>query len=450
LGGARPARRLTYEAALAEITGVGRFGIKLGLERTRAILAALGNPQAALRGALVAGTNGKGSVCAFLAAILEAGGLRSGRLPSPHLSSYRERILVGEEEIGEADFAAALDAVRPALRAVAGDQGDATEFEILTSMALWHLAPRIDRLVCEVGLGGRLDVTNVLDLGVAVITNVSLDHVRYLGTTIEAIAAEKAAIIKPGNAVVTGCRGSALAVVERMAEEQQAQLWRLGRELRLRRRDLGWQGSLIDVSGPGFVHRGLHVALAGSFQAENAALAVAAAEAMADATTGSVAEGLPRARWPGRLERVPGRPVVILDGGHNPEGLRRLASELRRLETGSPLVVVFGAMADKDLARMLAVVRGMRPAAIVFTRAASAEGRAAEAADLLASWERVGSRTHSDRSPRQAGTGEVAETARAALERAQVLAGLEGTVLVCGSLYLVGELRPSLTPAPAG
>jgi dihydrofolate synthase/folylpolyglutamate synthase len=439
LGGAPPARRLTYQEALSEITGVGRFGIKLGLERTRAILEKLGNPQAGLRGALVAGTNGKGSVCAFLSAILEAGGLRSGRLPSPHLSSYRERILVGEEEISENDFAAALEAVRPALEAVTDSQGGPTEFEILTSMAMWHLAPRIDRLVCEVGMGGRLDVTNVLDLGVAVVTNVSLDHVRYLGSTVEAIAAEKAAIIKPGNAVVTGCRGPALAVVERRADEQESQLWRLGRELRLRRRDLGWDGSLIDLSGPGFVHRRLRVPLAGSFQAENAALAVATAEAMGDATPESVRQGLAQARWPGRLERFPGHPQVILDGGHNPEGLRRLASDLRRLEGDARLIVVFGAMADKDLARMLAAVRRMRPSGIIFTKAASAEGRAAEPAELANLWESTAAGTPSLPSPQGGGS-----SAAGALERARWLAGPEGTVLVCGSLYLVGELRPGL------
>jgi dihydrofolate synthase/folylpolyglutamate synthase len=439
LGGAPPARRLTYPEALAEITGVGRFGIKLGLERTRAILQRLGNPQAGLRGALVAGTNGKGSVCAFVSAILEAGGLRSGRLPSPHLSSYRERILVGEEEISEADFAAALEAVRPALEAVTDSQGGPTEFEILTSMALWHLAPRIDRLVCEVGMGGRLDVTNVLDLGVAVVTNVSLDHVHYLGKTLAAIAAEKAAIIKPGNVAVTGCRGDALAVVERQAEQQNVQLWRLGRELRLQSRFLGWEGSVIDLSGPGFAHRGLRVPLAGSFQAENAALAVAAAEAMGDATPVSVRQGLLQARWPGRLERFPGRPQVILDGGHNPEGLRRLASDLRRLEPGARLVVVFGAMADKDLPRMLAVVRRMRPAGIFFTKAASAGGRAAEPADLAALWGRVAGGTPSLPSPQGGGT-----SAAEALDTAVWLAGGEGTVLVCGSLYLVGELRPLL------
>jgi dihydrofolate synthase/folylpolyglutamate synthase len=388
-----------------------------------------------LRGALVAGTNGKGSVCAFLASILEAGGLRTGRLPSPHLSSYRERILVGDEQISEADFAAALEGVRPALESVAATEGGATEFEILTSMALWHLAPRVERLVCEVGMGGRLDVTNVLDLGVAVVTNVSLDHVRYLGSTVESIAAEKAAIIKAGNMVVTGCTGPALAVVERFAAEAPATLWRLGHELELRSRDLGWEGSLVDVEGPGFSHRALRVPLAGSFQAENAALAVAAAEAMGDATEASVRTGLAQTDWPGRLERIPGRPPVILDGAHNPEGLRRLAADLRRLVGEARLVVVFAAMADKDLAEMIRAVRGLRPAGVVVTRASSAENRAAPADELAALWQ-VG---HDGVS-----SAEVVEPAAAALARAQRLAGPEGVVLACGSLYLVGELRPAL------
>lgn len=428
MGRAPAARRLTYQEALAEITGRGRFGMKLGLDRTRAILHALGNPEQGLRGALVAGTNGKGSVSAFLAAILERGGLRTGRTPSPHLSSYRERILIGDREISRAAFAAALEAVRQALDAVEPVGGSATEFEILIAMAIWHLAPRIDRLVCEVGMGGRLDVTNVLDLGVAVITNVSLDHTQHLGTTVEAIAAEKAAIIKPANAVVTGCTGPALAVVEAVAADEEAGLWRLGHEIEFSRRDLGWRGSELDVSGPGFDHRGLRVRLPGSFQAENAALAVAAAQAMGDATYESVAGGLASARWPGRLERLRGRPPVILDGGHNVDGLSRLGADLRGLIGDRTLTVVFGAMADKALPELLKELRVMRPARVVFTRAVGAGDRAATPGALAGMW----------------GEGaETCEPAAAALARARELAGPEGAVLVSGSLYLVGEVRPN-------
>jgi hypothetical protein len=171
-----------------------------------------------LRGALVAGTNGKGSTGAFLASILKAAGHQVGFMPKPHLSSYTERIQVDSEPISEAEFAAAVASLRPQLDGIAAELGEPTEFEILTGLALSYLAPRVDRLVCEVGMGGRLDATNVLDLGVVVVTNVALDHMQYLGDTVEKIAAEKAAVIKPGNSVVTGCRPPALEVVEVAAE----------------------------------------------------------------------------------------------------------------------------------------------------------------------------------------------------------------------------------------
>src|SRR5690242_819499 len=202
--------------------------MKLGTERTRAILDALGAPDRGMRGALIAGTNGKGSTGACLASILRAAGHRVGFMPKPHLISYTERIEVDGRGIGEDEFARELEEIMPALDSVAAEMGPATEFEMLTAMAIAYLAPRVDLLVCEVGLGGRLDATNALDLGVAVITNVALDHQKYLGNTIDAIANEKAAIIKPGNRVVTGCEGAALGIVERHAEAARAPVWRLG------------------------------------------------------------------------------------------------------------------------------------------------------------------------------------------------------------------------------
>src|SRR3979490_3129661 len=183
--------------------------MKLGTERTRAVLDRMGSPDRGLRGALIAGTNGKGSTGAFLAAILNAAGRNVGFMPKPHLVSYTERIEVNGLAITEAEFVETLEVLIPTFDGIAEDLGQATEFEMLTAMALEYLAPRIDRLVCEVGLGGRLDATNALDLGVAVITNVDYDHQKHLGDTIEQIAHEKAAIIKPGNHVITGSHAGA-------------------------------------------------------------------------------------------------------------------------------------------------------------------------------------------------------------------------------------------------
>src|SRR5450756_106766 len=208
---------MTYAEALSYISKQGRFGMKLGTDRTRAILDRMGAPDRGLRGALIAGTNGKGSTGACLAAILRAAGRNVGFMPKPHLVSYTERIELNGRPISELEFVETLESLMPVLDAIAAEMGQATEFEMLTAMALAYLAPRIDELVCEVGLGGRLDATNALDLGLAVITNVDLDHQKYLGNTIEQIAHEKAAIIKPGNSVVTGCEGLALSIVEEHA-----------------------------------------------------------------------------------------------------------------------------------------------------------------------------------------------------------------------------------------
>jgi dihydrofolate synthase / folylpolyglutamate synthase len=355
----------------------------------------------------------------MLAAILRHAGHRVGTMPSPHLASYTERIQVDGEPISEAEFASAVEWLRPRLEGISADLGPPTEFEILTTVALTYLARRCDRLVIEVGMGGRLDATNVLDLGLAVVTNVALDHQQYLGDTVEKIAAEKAGIIKPGDAVVTGAEGAALAVVEDAAAAAGADLWRLGAELRLASRWRGWEGSEIDLTGPGFEYRGLRVPLLGSYQAANAALAVAAAKLLGEAPA-----GLEQARWPGRLEPLGSRPLVLLDGGHNPAALARLADDVPRLAEGRPVTVVFGMMADKDIPASLAELRRMGPAGVVFTAAVSP--RAARPADLAAAW----------------GAGVAVEGALAAAERGVELAGPDGLLLVCGSLYLVGEVRP--------
>src|ERR1700682_541398 len=251
--------------------------MKLGTERTRAILDRIGEPDRGLAGTLIAGTNGKGSTGACMASILRAAGHDVGFMPKPHLVSYTERIELNGRPITEAEFVETLQGLMPALNEVAAALGQATEFEMLTAMALAFLAPRIDRLVCEVGLGGRLDATNALDLGVAVITNVDLDHQKYLGDTIEQIAHEKAAIIKPGNHVVTGCEGAALSIVEEHAFAAGAPVWVLGRDIHVEAKSRGWSGHTLNVAGPGFEHNDLVLPLVGDYQPANAALAVAAA-----------------------------------------------------------------------------------------------------------------------------------------------------------------------------
>src|SRR5216683_1533351 len=274
-----------------------------------------------------------------LAYILQAAGHVVGFMPKPHLVSYTERIQIDGTPITERDFAQTLENLMPTLDVIADEMGPATEFEMLTAMALAYLAPRVDRLVCEVGLGGRLDATNALDLGVAVITNVDLDHQKYLGNTIEEIAREKAAIIKPGNRVVTGCEGAALAIVEDFARKAGATLWRLGGEIQVESTSRGWDGHIMNVRGPGFEHSELLLPLVGDYQPANAALAVATAHALDDVSDDAVRQGLARTTWPGRLQVIDTRPRVILDGGHNPAAMTKSGISLRRLIGSERLVI---------------------------------------------------------------------------------------------------------------
>ena len=417
---------MTYQESLDYLTSLGRFGIKLGLERTEALLHELGDPQDLFQGVLVAGTNGKGSVCAMVAGVLQAARYRVGLMPKPHLISYTERIQVDQRPIREDDFAALLTELQPAISKVAADLGPPTEFEILTSAALYYFARAgIDLLVCEVGLGGRLDSTNVLDLGVSVITNIALDHTQYLGSTLEAIASEKAGILKPDSIAITGAQPPALAVIEAAAQKHQIPLLRLGQEIELTAIDKEWAGVLASVTTPAGTYRDLRVPLLGLHQADNAALAVGAIDALRsrgwEISDGALRDGLARTRWPGRLEVIDRNPIVLVDGAHNPAGLQRSLAAVQNLAKDRPLVIVFGAMNDKDLPAMLALLRAM-DAPVIFS--AIDWHRAAAPADLAAQF---------------GAPAETAESSGDALGRARERASSNGIVLVCGSLYLVGE-----------
>jgi dihydrofolate synthase/folylpolyglutamate synthase len=417
---------VTYQEALDYLTALGRFGIKLGLERTEALLHALGDPQELFQGVHVAGTNGKGSVCAMLASILQSAGYRVGLMPKPHLISYTERIQVDQRPIAEADFAALITELQPVINKVASELGPPTEFEILTSAALYYFARAgIDLLVCEVGLGGRLDSTNVLDLGVSVITNIALDHTQHLGSTLEAIAAEKAGILKPDSLAITGAQPPALAVIEAKARDHHIPLLRLGQEIEVSAVDRDWAGVQATITTPAGTYRDLRIPLLGLYQADNAALAVAAIDALRsrgwDISDGALRDGLARTHWPGRLEVIDRDPIVLVDGAHNPAGLERSLAAVQKLAKGRLPVIVFGAMRDKDLSSMLALLRSAN-ASVIFSRIDW--HRAAPPADLAAQFD---------------SQSETADSTAEALSRAREKAGRDGIVFVCGSLYLVGE-----------
>ncbi len=413
-----------YARAVAALDSVAWRGIMPGLERTRALLAALGNPHAGLCGALVAGTNGKGSVCATVDAVCRAAGHRSVLLTSPHLISYCERIVRDGVAITETEFGALIARVWEAAEALP-DELQPTGFEVLTAAGI--LAARdadAEVLVCEVGLGGRLDSTNVLDLGVAAVTNVALDHQDLLGTTIPEIAREKAAIIKPGNRAVTGATEPGLTEVRARAAEVGATLNVVGADVPFAGHSAGMRGVVVDTVFDG---RPISVraALRGAFQVANIATAVAICEALRATgialDAGAVGRGCENVRWPGRMDWIAGEPAILVDGAHNPSGMAAMVTSARELIGGRRCVAVFAAMRNKDVESMAAGLSGLTREVVV---TAPAVERATPPADLARLFDPP---------------AEVAAGVRTALDRARRLAGSDGVVVVCGSLYLAGE-----------
>jgi dihydrofolate synthase/folylpolyglutamate synthase len=443
---------LDYAAAVDALTARGRFGIRLGLGRIRALLRELGEPQRSVRGALVAGTNGKGSVLALCSAALRAGGLRVGETPKPHLVTYRERLQVGGRPVDPATFARLVGEVIPVADRVARRHGPATEFELLTAVVFrWFAEMDLDVALVEVGLGGRLDATHAWDGGVAVITNVDLDHTEQLGPTIAHIAREKAAIVERGDVAVTGATGDALRIVRQRAARVGVQLREVGPAPLL-----GWDrdGIVVDLQGLGETRVGLR----GRHQAWNVAIADATLDALAEAGIADVTPtdrrtGYASARWPGRLELIEvqvagaNRSVeVLLDGAHNPAGAAALATavdDLRPLLAGGagpsapPLTLLVGTMVDKDvdgIAAALAASEAIRGARIICTRPDGARAMPAEA--LAARWASLG----------LARRPLAVEPVGEALDR--VLSEAEGPVVVAGSLYLVGAVRAAIVSDP--
>jgi dihydrofolate synthase/folylpolyglutamate synthase len=434
---------LGYAEALRALEARGRFGVRLGLGRTRALLDRLGHPERSVRGALVAGTNGKGSVLALTDSALRAAGYRVGSTPKPHLVSYRERVQVDGRPISPDDFSRLMSRVLAVGDTVARRHGDPTEFELLTAVAFAHFGEvRPDVALVEVGLGGRLDATHAWDGGVAVVTNVDLDHTDRLGSTITAIAREKAAIIQRGDLAVSGASGDGQAVVRRRARRLGVPLTEVAPAPLL-----GWDrdGIEVDLAGLGRTRVGLR----GRHQAANVAIADALLDALDTAGIASTSAAARRAGyatavWPGRLEliSVDGR-EVLLDGAHNPAGAAALAmalDDLRPFLAGGSLTLVTASMADKDVDGVITELSradAMAGATVVCTSLGLA--RAMDAAELARRW----------RAQRPTATVLVEADPIAALDRARERSGAgNGPIVVAGSLYLVGAARGHLVDDP--
>jgi dihydrofolate synthase/folylpolyglutamate synthase len=345
-------RTMTYPDAILRLSAARRFGMKLGLEPMRAIAARLGHPENGLRFIHLAGSNGKGSTAAFCESCLRAAGRRVGLYTSPHLVSIRERIQVDRVPISEADFAEGLD------RVLAAAEGEPTFFELLTGLALGYFArERVDWIVWETGLGGRLDATNIVRPAVSVITGIALEHTQYLGSTLPEIAREKAGIIKPGVPVVSGATGEAGAVIAEAARESRSPLIEI--DSALPAQDLGLREGRQRARLGGNEYT---LGLLGSHQVRNAACAVAALRQLAEPISDeAITRGLETASWPGRFQIVSESPLLVLDGAHNQAAMETLLAAWRgclaaRNLDGTQAHLLFGAVADKDISGMAALL----------------------------------------------------------------------------------------------
>jgi dihydrofolate synthase/folylpolyglutamate synthase len=401
---------MTFRQAEEYLLSLELFGMRFGLDRMHRLMTVLGLPQRRFASIHVVGTNGKSSTASFTAAILERHGLRTGSYTSPHLRSFMERVEVGEVPVPEGDFAAAVTRAAQAAELVnrtAEADDHVTQFEALTAAAYHELARRgVEVAVIEAGLGGRFDATNVIPSKVQALTSVGLEHTRWLGPTVEDIAAEKLAVVRDHGVLVVGeLDPGARAIAERVARERHARL----------------------VEAP--PDTGVQLRAAGRFQRQNFAIAAACAEAFLERPLDRAA--LERAARettiPGRMEVVAGDPLTVYDGAHNPAGARALAEALDEvLGERRPRVAAIGVLEDKDAAAMLAALMPKFDR-IVFTR--SSNPRSLSPATLTSLAEQLGGPP----------TETVAEP-RTALDRARTLAGPGGAVAVTGSIYLIADL----------
>jgi dihydrofolate synthase / folylpolyglutamate synthase len=413
-----------------------RFGMRPGLARTRALLAAVGDPQDRLEVALVAGTNGKGSVTALLDAMLRAEpGPRApvGRFVSPHLQRFEERFHVDGRPCGDGDLAGALAELRPAAERI-----EATFFEVLVALALQLFAHAgVGRAVLEVGMGGRLDATNATEPTLSVVTQIALDHMEVLGPDVATIAAEKAGILRPGVPAVTSADGVALDVLRAAAARLGAPLGVVD-EAGYALLDRGWDGvEVVGGSGPS-ASPSVRAPLLGPHQARNLAAAVMAARAWG-VPWEAVVGGAAAVRWPGRLEVIHARGCRwLLDGAHNPAGARALGAALDRL-AAEPVAVVVGVTAERRDGELLPWLAALAPR--VVATAAARSPRSAPAPEVAARLRALG--IAPDRLVVAAAPERALEAAER-LARAAPAGPTAPTVVVAGSLYLIGEVRALL------
>lgn len=428
---------MSFEQTVQYLYDLQKFGTKLGLDNTRLLLGLLGNPENASRFLHVTGTNGKGSVSVLSASAIQEAGIRTGLYTSPHLVSFTERIRLDGADCTEDDIVSLAEKLS-ALIASSMPELKPTFFEFTTAMALDYFAAKgAEAVVLEVGMGGRLDSTNVVDPLCTVITNVEMEHAEYLGDTVMDVAYEKAGIIKPGVPLVTTeTKPEVVEYLESVCRERAAPMYLLGHDFGCTPAGGSWEGGRylqrLDYDGPGGSIKGIEIPLPGGHQLMNASAAACALGVMSGmgltVDEAAIRAGFRNVRWPGRLEVVSERPLVVLDGAHNPASVKRLADSIGPVFSGryDRLVLVLGVLADKDFIAMYDMLAPFADE-VIFTKAEYE--RAVPPGELM--------RLAGGHGPKAVMTESVAQ----ALELAKADAGPGDMVLVTGSLYVIGEAK---------
>lgn len=418
----------SYSDALDYIHHVTWRGSRLGLERTRELLDRMGNPQQRLKFIHVAGTNGKGSTCAMLANTLKLAGYQTGLYISPFITRFNERMQINGVSIGDEELAQITEFVRPHAEAMADHP---TEFELITAIAVEYFARNhADIVVFEVGMGGALDSTNVIDTPeLAIITNIGLDHTRELGPTITDIARAKAGIIKPGGDVLIYDQNpEADAVFQATCREQGAKLFVTDHS-----RISDVSATLDDLSFTCAPYGRLHCSLVGSYQTKNAAVAITALEILRSKgwqiSDQNLRDGLASVRWPARFEVLGHDPIFVADGGHNPQGVSAVVESLRLHFPDRKITFLIGVMADKDVLHM---VEQIGPIANEFVTVTPNNPRAMNATELANLLRQLGY------------TATACDSVESGVELAIARAGKSGIVCALGSLYMLGDVRSAL------
>ena len=425
-----------YEKSLKELYSPGN----VDLERVRELLRRLGSPESGLGIVHIAGTKGKGSTAAMISSVLQKAGYRVGLFTSPHLHTFRERVQVNREPISAEDFAGAMEKVKPHVEEInaVGEHGYITTFEALTAMALLYFAKKeVEALVFEVGVGGRLDATNVVSPEVSVITSISRDHTELLGETLPEIAGEKAGIIKEGIPVVVAPQVPEVEeVIASIAKERGSEMVNVGRESVWRA--LGYDDREQSLLVRNFENEyRISMPLLGDHQQENAATAISALSVLRKKgwhiSDVDVLDGFSDLRWPGRMEELGRRPLVIADGAHNGDSARRLREALLKYFEFRKAVLVVGVSADKNVEE---IASELVPLASTVILTKSRHMRAAEPADIADAFIRPDIIVET--------TGSVKE----ALERAREIASEEDLICATGSLFVVGEAIEAVKRVP--